>query len=809
MLIEKIRIVGLKWFNKSNIEDIEITMDELFQIIVGSNGAGKSSLIDKCLPCVGMASDFKEEGLLHYNIRHHGSAYELISEIKGKTTRHTFIRDGERLNDAGTGTVQKLLIEQEFNITPEIHKLLTGRSKFTVMPPTQTMNMLMRVSGLDLAYANGLFQTIKDRSRDCIGALKHIQTKIEDTTSRLASISTVDNVESTILELNERVVILTPIAMHPINDLNTDEQSLDVSVGKTLEACRRIKGNVDTKGYTTLNAMKSAASEQSGIVNSINTQLANLYAKLQDVGGNLSAMRNDQGDAVSLKAEIDETKMRLSECISDPDIKDINIISVTLSKLASIVDSIGELNLDLDSITRYNRDERQSTEEDLLEARRELVLVDSRIESDLNKIKLADSATAVNCSSCGADVHVHGSLPHETYVAIKQSLKDDGLTHIKLTDTIDDYTGLLYMYDEYDRARQAVNFVIQLAKDITGLIKDHDEVIFNHHNILIKCSSMISLWTKYKEHAVLSQRLDSLQHSLAVIESGKYNQLSVMEKDLESQIDKLKSEMSKSIEMRKDLLDNINIIEKLDTAHATISTYQTDMLARVNNKALKEVVELAKTERTRIIEQLGILQSAQSRKAHLESTLADLSSQEAKLIETKKDLDILSNTLSPKQGIIAEQMAKFMQVFFGKLNNVLGEIFNDGIKVVANSDMSKQDYKFPLEIAGFSQGTIADGSEGEQEVINLGFRIALMKTLDLDGYPLFLDETGANFDDTHRDNLIMFVKDILVSGQVSQIFMVSHYMAMHGAISNFNTIVLHGDNLSVIPPNANSHVIIK
>lgn len=809
MLIEKIRIVGLKWFNKSNIEDIEITIDELFQIIVGSNGAGKSSLIDKCLPCVGMASDFKEVGLLHYNIRHHGSAYELISEIKGKTTRHTFIRDGERLNDAGTGTVQKLLIEQEFNITPEIHKLLTGRSKFTVMPPTQTMNMLMRVSGLDLAYANGLFQTIKDRSRDCIGALKHIQTKIEDTTSRLASISTTDNVEATIQELNERVVKLTPIAMHPVNDLNTDEQSLDISVGKTLEACRRIKGNIDTKGYTNLSAMRSAASEQSGIVNSINTQLANLYAKLQDVGSNLSSMRNDQGDATSLKADISDIKTRLSEYTSIPEVSDLNTIAITLSKLASVVDSIGELNLDLDSITRYNRDMRQATEEDLRAANSELVVLNSRIESNLNKIKIADSASAVSCNSCGADVHVHGSLPHETYVAIKQSLKEDGLAHIKLTDTIEDYTGLLYTYDEYDRARHAANFVVQLAKDIDGLIKDHDEVIFNRYNILTKCSSMISLWSKYKEYTELSQRLESLQHSLAVIESGRYNQLSVIEKDLESQIDTLKSEMAIAIDLRKDLLDNINIIEKLNTAHTNIATYQTDMLELVNNKALKEVVELAKTERTRIIEQLGILQSAQSRKVHLENTLADLSSQETKLIETKKDLDILSNTISPKQGIIAEQMAKFMQVFFGKLNMVLAEIFNDGIKVVAKSDMTMQDYKFPLEIAGFSQGTIADGSEGEQEVINLAFRVALMKTLDLDGYPLFLDETGANFDDAHRDNLIMFVKDILVSGQVSQIFMVSHYMAMHGAISNFNTVVLHGDNLSVIPPNANSHVIIK
>lgn len=810
MLIEKIRIVGLKWFNKSNIEDITITIDELFQIIIGSNGAGKSSLIDKCLPCVGAHSDFKEVGLLHYHIKHHGHSYELISEIKGKSTRHTFKRDDEVLNDAGTGTVQRSLIEQEFNITPEIHKLLTGRNKFTVMPPTQTMNMLMRVSGLDLAYANGLFQTLKDRSRDCIGALRHIRTKIEDTTSRLSSIVIDDNADELIKQLNERIVVLTPISMTEIANLETDVTKLELEVKKAVNSIASYGDKVDGAGLRDVANVTHLASVQTGIIDSINVQLSDLYTKLHAVGVDLQSVRNENvGSAEQCKAsiaELNDKLLSLGETPSDDECRDVHF---TLANLKLAFEQVGCLDVDPSSILKYTRTELAELENDITSTKEVIVGLNREIDHHHSKITLADTVNAINCTKCGADVHVDGSLPQAIYNDHKAKLADLSKRHISYTTKLTEMTEKRSLYDGYDRSTTLTHNAVSCISAVTDVANDLDKVMMNPNIIMDSIATKIRRCELVKVYIETKKSIVEATRVLGVIESGKFNRLSKLEAELTVQINDLRDQLELSVSTRAKLLSTAKAATAMITAAESIADYTDRALLAVHNECLVTIVTEAKKERELLLIKSGMLESELTRRNHLINVLKDLESQEDALIESKKDLDLLSSALSPKQGLIAEQMTMFMRVFFGKLNGVLDSIFTDGIRVAPKEDISNQDYKFPLEIAGFSQGTIADGSAGEQEVINLAFRIALMKTLDLDGYPLFLDETGANFDDAHRDNMIMFVKDILASGQVSQVFMVSHFFATYGGIANFDCIVLQSDNLTVIPPNANENVIIK
>jgi ABC-type molybdenum transport system ATPase subunit/photorepair protein PhrA len=80
--------------------------------------------------------------------------------------------------------------------------------------------------------------------------------------------------------------------------------------------------------------------------------------------------------------------------------------------------------------------------------------------------------------------------------------------------------------------------------------------------------------------------------------------------------------------------------------------------------------------------------------------------------------------------------------------------------------------------------------------------------LQLKNYPMYLDETGAGFDDIHRLSLIAYIKDFLSSNNCSQMFYVNHYDTMFGAFSNTGTVVLDETNITISKP-FNENVIFN
>jgi len=106
------------------------------QLLLGTNGSGKSSLMQELAPLPAERSDFKSGGSKVVCIEHDGVRYTLSSVFKNSTSKHGFVRHGdtdEELNQGGTAQVQRSLVEQVFGITPEIHAVLIGKERFTSM----------------------------------------------------------------------------------------------------------------------------------------------------------------------------------------------------------------------------------------------------------------------------------------------------------------------------------------------------------------------------------------------------------------------------------------------------------------------------------------------------------------------------------------------------------------------------------------------------------------------------------------------------------------------------------------------------
>ena len=96
-----LKLKGYTRLSLNHIDSLEYTPVAKTQVIIGTNGSGKSSLLYELSP---MPSHHRmyDHGYKQITIEHKGSTYVLTSDFtKGKS--HSFIKDGIELNP-GVGT---------------------------------------------------------------------------------------------------------------------------------------------------------------------------------------------------------------------------------------------------------------------------------------------------------------------------------------------------------------------------------------------------------------------------------------------------------------------------------------------------------------------------------------------------------------------------------------------------------------------------------------------------------------------------------------------------------------------------------
>src|SRR5690554_6363179 len=110
----RMEIVGYIPLLFNSVKRFVYTPQSNQQIIIGTNGSGKSALLRELSPMPSVSSDYIKGGYCEKEIEKDGVRYTLKSDFKNGTGRHTFIRDGEILNDNGTGQIQSVLVKQYF-----------------------------------------------------------------------------------------------------------------------------------------------------------------------------------------------------------------------------------------------------------------------------------------------------------------------------------------------------------------------------------------------------------------------------------------------------------------------------------------------------------------------------------------------------------------------------------------------------------------------------------------------------------------------------------------------------------------------
>jgi len=830
MKILRLELFGYTRIAANNISHLIYTPENPFQLIVGTNGSGKSSLLHELSPLPAHSSNYTKEGYKKITILHGGKTYQLDSTFK--TGKHSFLVDGEELNTGGTQEVQKNLVWQHFKINKDIHELMTGEIRLTTLSPADRRKWIQMISRTDYGYVMGVFKRVASRLRDQQGAMKHLNQRLVQEHQNLLQLGDVEGLEERAgklkQELNAMMLERIPnmedyqTLMHVLRGLE-DQVQQDyrsffsnmtlVPNGKSYMGMDDVLMDHTSKVSTIqseralLERSTSEYSEMENIISSVNRDST---AALEDIPGLILEEERLIENIMSNLPSFLNTTTDLSvwRTTTDPVSAERDLKSIA-PELTVI---LNELPVNTDR--GFSREKHEAADND---AKRLVSLIDSldsRIRANQNRLKLMEEAQTSQCPSCKyiwrpgySDREAEENRQNTAEMITEQGKAQDALTAVRaFLERSGEVADLYRRFNQYtvsfsrlspfwdsilstqmlqNDPRGCVLLLRQYAEELRGLVAVED------------ANRRIS---NYREVGAHQAQLGQLSHMT--------QRMATLQEEIRRRTDSLLElqEDKQTIEQFRRKLDSLYVTAKrLEEAGQKINAIQAKLVDAIRNDLIDETVNSHQMELAGITRRLSDRDSQSN-------IIRDLETSRINVESDVRALDMLTKTLSPIGGLIADQLRGDIGGLVANINSVIGCVWTYEMEVQpCGLTSSELDYRFPVHIPtspNRSSPDVLKTSKGQRQMIDLAFQLTVMLYLELNDYPLFMDEPGEGFDEQHRIRLMDFVKQLMDSGRHSQLFMISHYASNHGGFNNAEILVLDGSNIS-LPGRYNQHVVMS
>lgn len=797
MLIEYVRIVNCNRFALGNKKDITLRPRSKIQMIMGTNGSGKSSFMDLCFnPLSPAPADFDEGGYWEFKCSHRGSVYFLSADYNKR--KYSFFKDGgENLNPGGTITVQDTLVEQHLGYTRFIHSLLTLSNKLTQMGPRERGDVISKVSKEDLTFAYAKFREWTKEFNASRSIQRFLLGRIAEEETKLMP----EEDKKTILENIKRL----KTELQSLMSLDRPEYDPAVDVGSLEDYKKAFYDQADKFLSIDPPVLEGKSQEE------VQAQINSLEGKLEMMQQEIKVISDEASQAQNRKVELDrlgntnieeinEEIRKLEDYIAQipekaidiPDelmVKDDVLINTLISKLGCLSDNPEE------SSVKY----------------REAFDMSNRINEALNKSNYAINAIQERIESMLAVKDI--TCPHCTK-AFKPGVDESELGNLQerllrgrqyvfeLNKKNDTVSGELTLLEDHKSAIEAVYAIRDKNyQNSRGLFMYIDSLGgFRKGKVLISHLSIFSREvTNHIRRKKIVNRLDVLKKVLNEHAGKNMEMVQVAEEHArleaiyQTKFDQFK--LLTSDRLRK--VDSMKNLGEYGRAfEATMASYDK-LVSAVKNVLVKEYVQMVDGEISKRQSSLALNENALSNNELIETLIKDFNNQLNKASLDVKTYKALVDTINPRTGLIAERMHAQVGSKVDGINKIIKKIWNyDFIVKMPSLEGGQLDYKFPIEVDGTVRSDISKGSGSMVHIVDTSFAALVHHSMDMEGYPIYLDEFDSTFDAVHSNNMIHMVKDLADSGRYGYVIVITHDEDIQNAFPEAEILVLDDRNLT-------------
>lgn len=834
MKISKLFLADYIRLRVSRIREIELDVSNgSTQLIIGSNGSGKSSVIHELFPYPPVKSSFGKTGSKTIHLHHDSSFYNLTYDPQ---IGHAFFKDNENLNISGTNEIQRELIFEHFGLTNEIHTLLKCSLPICDMVPSQRKKVLMGMNPVDISVFIEKYQKVH---KDVVSYSNNLDRLYERQKQLMTQKLPDDQYRSMlerkdILENQEKLLLIwmtrvsSELELYPEVNRNVDiPNDTYVRIRKLFQTLPKFDTISRVKSDSILVEYQTRSNMLSNELRELEATLGETITTLNEYESKKKLLATDD---CNTEKEFSDISERINAFKFEDNFKPIN--ECDFASVMKISDVIRDILVELS----YIEYQQIHTKDDLNVLYRKMISVKSELDnvtSSLSQLRkqydelkksMKEYRIGTPCDKAGCELlHMytkHTTTKHADLNKLDETIKTSQTKYEQLlvdyNTATDNYNIQVKIWEYIHRVQYIVNSNTSLAHTFSNeyILKRIQESVMLFVNDI---SRHITKSEQFIEYVKLKKRLNELEVINSSLASKKQLSYEILSTEIISQSNRLEN-------LRNKHNDKTQTIKILDSRCELIRSFvDTKTEAHKLHNSVEQLLHDSSIQasRTYLLKLYDALRNVLNR---TRSELVDITNiskeQDQIIVRLDTEVNAVINELKPvydNAKLIEKSLydlpIKYTRTFINNIieitNYFVNEIMTYPIHLIPIPEGEICDFNFPIIVENeIPMKDISVCSDGQKAIIQLAFNLAMVIELNFDKYPIYVDEMDRALDTTHSRRLTDMLLNLIDQRVIEQLFIIGHHASMlDRLVDSGNITVLNGDNI-ILPAKYNEHAKI-
>ena len=810
----------------SSIQELELEFNQDIIIILGTNGSGKTSLLQELFPSATRGNIFIKEGKKILEITDNNNTYTIITEKQPteSTLTHRFLINEQNVNQNHSFTVQSELIENHFNLTPLKKSIFTNSIRITDMGYSKRKQFFTKINPHDLLSLLSYIENVKKQKKSIKNNIQLLEHRKVTLTSQLLKPEDIKKIKQSIERLSKQLnfhISIQNYAKHEYAKLaNIDTTLPDITYKSLSGLLFKIQGYFDKYKIQSPEGLQKQISEIQTQIQLFQKEHDIYLTKAKDLSNEINSLVEQSTKSEKFTSQLLHSIKSIEKQMNKykPDNESIQPIpeselkyeSTILSEIKNHIEPIVSIKNQIPS-KLLNSSILPKIHSALEKTNKELTLVQESIDITKNKLKQLQKKLP-------ADHHIPCEIDNNTtYTSTCTILKSYKTFYNSISTDIEQYTKelstlktkltkLQSKHSKLSTYHQTISIFNKHYLSIVNIFDTHpylfnilskDKIIqilksSQPYTLINVVSEYYAQSKKYYTYQQLQSKHNQLVNEYNSIKSNKYTSSTLIQRLLSTKKSELDSLSSKLQSLQKKLKVFNFTLAQLNECNEAINEFNS--LQSQYQEAIETLEQhLNKTFYSTLVEhESSIIKDLNNQILTLENKLKE---QEFIRVRLEQEIDQQLQNLYQKQQLLAdiEQSLtainntynfSFLRNILQNVNMILNQIFIYNIQVynpyLESSDLpdnldTNELFQFSVKIDDETEiEDISQCSSGQKDMINFAFNLAILLELKFTNYPIFLDEIDRALDNIHRERLLLFLKSIIDQKLVTQIFLVSN-----------------------------------